>query len=256
MPKFDTYPAGTPSWVDLSSSDPAAAKGFYTELLGWTVDELGPEAGGYAMFQKGGLNVAGVGPIMGEGQPSAWMTYVTTDDADASVAAAKAAGATVLVEPMDVLDVGRMAVFADPAGGVIAVWQPKAHHGAQLANEPGTLCWNELQTRDEDAAKAFYAAVFGWGAETSDMGDMRYTEWKRGDDSVGGMLPMPAEVPAQVPPYWLAYFAVDDADATVEAAGKLGGATVVPATDIPPGRFAVLSDPSGATFAVIKTATA
>ncbi len=156
---------------------------------------------------------------MMEGQPTAWTTYVSVADADAAVAKAKEAGAAmVFVEPMDVMDVGRMAVFADPTGAVIAVWQPKAHKGAGIVGEPGTLCWNELASRDTAAASAFYRSVFGWDAASTDIGDMQYFEWKLGDNTVGGMMPMAAEVPAEVPSYWLAYFAVADCDAAVAKA--------------------------------------
>ena len=253
MAEFKSFPPGTPSWVDLASADLAAAKAFYSGLFDWALVEGGPESGGYTMFQKGGKNVAGLGPIMMEGQPTAWTTYVSVEDADATVAKVTTAGGTVLMPPMDVLDVGRMAVFSDPTGAAMALWQPRAHHGADLANEPGTFTWNELQTRDTEAAKAFYRSVFGWDADTSEGGSMVYTEWKRGGETVGGMLEMPAEVPPQVPAFWLVYFAVEDCDNSVAKATGLGGTTLMPAMDVEPGRFAVLSDPAGAAFAVIKT---
>jgi uncharacterized protein len=254
--EFKSYPPGTPSWVDLASADLPAAKSFYRGLFGWDVAEGPPEAGGYAMFQKQGKNVAGVGPIMMEGQPPAWTTYISVEDADATIAKVSAAGGTVLVAPMDVLDVGRMAVFMDPTGAALALWQPLAHQGADLANEPRTFTWNELQTRDTEAAKAFYRDVFGWDAATSEGGTMVYTEWKRGGDSIGGMMDMPAEVPTQVPAYWLVYFAVDDCDRAVAEATGIGGTTIVAPMDVEPGRFAVLSDPTGAVFAVSKMQTA
>ena len=143
--------------------------------------------------------MAGAGPIMMEGQPPAWTSYISVTDADATIAKVKAAGGMVFVEPMDVLDVGRMAVFADPTGAAAAVWQPRRHIGAGLVNEPGALAWNELATRDVPAATAFYAEVFGWEAETADMGGMEYTTWKLGGNQIGGMMAMPAEVPAEVP---------------------------------------------------------
>jgi predicted enzyme related to lactoylglutathione lyase len=173
-------------------------------------------------------------------------------DADAAVAKAKEAGATVFVEPMDVMDVGRMAVFADPTGAAIALWQPKAHKGAGIVSEPGALCWNELASRDTSAASAFYRSVFGWEAASSDVGDMTYFEWKLGERTIGGMMPMPPEVPAEVPSYWMAYFAVADCDAAVAKAQKGGAGLAVPPTDIPAGRFAVLHDPQGAMFGVIQ----
>jgi uncharacterized protein len=253
--EFTSYPPNTPSWVDLATPDIEASKAFYGALLGWTAVVGPPEAGGYTMFQKGGKNVAGAMPIMMEGQPPAWMTYVNVEDADATVDLVKKAGGMVFVEPMDVMDVGRMAVFADPTGAAIGLWQARAHIGADLANEPGTFCWNELQTRDSAAAKAFYLEVFGWGAHTSEGQAMTYTEWKRADATIGGMMDMPAEVPAEVPSYWLVYFAVEDCDATVAKANELGAATLVPAMDVEPGRFSVLMDPTGASFAVIRMNT-
>jgi uncharacterized protein len=251
MPKIDQYEPGTPSWVDLASSDLPASVSFYTDLFGWDADDQGPEAGGYTIFRIGEEPVAGAGPAMMDGQPTAWTTYVSVADADAVTEKAKKAGATVFVEPMDVMDVGRMAVFADPTGAAVAVWQPKTHKGAGIVNEANTLCWNELASRDTAAASEFYRAVFGWEPATSDMGDMPYTEWKLAGNSIGGMMPMPSEVPSEVPSYWLTYFAVADCDAAVAKATKNGASTLVPATDIPPGRFSVLMDPQGATFAVI-----
>ncbi len=251
MVEFKAYPPGTPSWVDLSSTDLAGAKAFYGALFEWDATEGGPESGGYCMFQKRGKNVAGLGPVMDLGQPPSWMTYVSVQDADATVAKVNAGGGTVVVSPMDVLDAGRMAVFIDPTGAPLALWQPGAHIGAELANEPGTFTWNELQTRDTAAAAAFYRSVFGWGADTRQDGPMTYTEWKRGDDSVGGMMDMPAEVPPQIPAYWLVYLAVEDCDAAAAQADGLGGAILLDPMDVAPGRFSVLSDPSGAVFAVI-----
>jgi predicted enzyme related to lactoylglutathione lyase len=206
------------------------------------------------MFEKGGIPVAGAGPIMMEGQPPAWTSYVSVTDADATVTKVKAAGGMVFVEPMDVLDVGRMSVFADPSGAAAAVWEPRRHIGAGLVNEPGALAWNELATRDIPAATAFYGEVFGWKGETADMGPMEYTTWKLGESEIAGMMAMPAEVPPEVPSYWLAYFGTGDCDATVAAATADGATLVVGPMDIPPGRFAVLSDPTGAMFGVIALA--
>jgi predicted enzyme related to lactoylglutathione lyase len=256
MPEMASYQPGQPSWIDLSSKDLDASKRFYGELFGWATSDPGPEAGGYTIFTLRGKDVAGLGPIMMEGQPAAWMTYVNVVDADATIAVVKEAGGTVFVEPMDVMDVGRMAVFADSTGAALALWQPKSHQGSQIANEPGSFCWNELQTRDVEGAKRFYAATFGWGGNTVDTGGMAYTEWKLGEATVGGMMAMPAEVPAEVPPYWLTYFAVDDCDASLDKATGLGATTLVPPMDIPAGRFAVLVDPSGAAFGVIAMSLA
>ncbi|MGA2519508.1 MAG: VOC family protein [Acidimicrobiales bacterium] len=251
MPEFTSYLPGTPSWVDLSTSEVTTAQAFYSSLFGWSVGDTGPDGGGYAMFLLRGKYVAGVGPHVAEGQPSAWTTYVSVEDADATTEKVRAAGGQVVVEPMDVLDVGRMAVLVDPTGAPFAIWQPRAHQGAQLADEPGAFCWNELQTRDTAAAEAFYTSVFGWEPRTSDMPGIAYTEWRQGEHTVGGMMTVPDEVPPQIPAYWLVYFAVEDCDVTVAKATELGGASLLEPTDIAPGRFAVLTDPAGAVFAVI-----
>jgi len=261
MTEMSEYAAGTPSWVDVSVPDPDAAAAFYSAIFGWEVHETSrpEETGGYRMATLRGMNVAGISPIMGEGQPPSWMTYIDTDDADATAAKVKETGGTVLVEPFDVVDVGRMAVFADPTGAVFAVWQPKQHPGAQLVNEPGTFGWNELNTRDPDAANEFYGAVFGWRGKKFDLdgGDgPDYITWHIGDaeHSVGGMFDLRGgQVPDDVPPHWMVYFGVDDTDATVERIKELGGSVAVGPAEIPKvGRFAVVSDPQGAHFAVIK----
>jgi predicted enzyme related to lactoylglutathione lyase len=153
---------------------------------------------------------------------------------------------------MDVLDVGRMAIISDPTGAALGLWQPRRHKGAELVNEPVSLAWNELNTRDTDAAKPFYAALFGWQAETAQMGDVEYTTWQLDGKPVGGMLAMGEEFPAQVPAHWLAYFAVQDTDATVERIKAAGGDVMYGPVDIPAGRFAVAGDPHRAVFGVIK----
>jgi uncharacterized protein len=252
MPEFTSYAAGTPSWVDHATKDIGASNSFYGALFGWEAEDQGEDMGHYTIMRKGGKTVAGNMTAMTEDQPSAWVSYVSVEDADATVALAKKAGAMVFVEPMDVSDIGRMAIFADPTGAAIGVWQPKTFQGAELANEPGSFAWSELNTRDVPAAKTFYSQVFGWEPNDLDMGDMGYTEWKFGDRSLAGMMTMPDMVPAEVPAHWLVYFGVDDTDATVSKATELGATTLMPPTDIPPGRFAVLSDPDGAAFAVIK----
>lgn len=246
MAERESYAPGTPSWCDLSTSDVDGAARFYGGMFGWTAHDAGPDAGGYRMFTLRDKYVAGLGPNMAPG-PSHWTTYVTVADADATTATARSAGATVHVEPMDVLDVGRMAIFADPTGAAIAVWQPRLHHGAQLVNEPNTMCWNELLTRDVDAAKTFYKKVFQW--EVRSGGE--YNEWLLGGDSIGGMMTMPPMVPAEVPAHWGVYFAVESCDGAVARASELGGSVMVGPMDIEPGRFATLSDPQGATFSVI-----
>lgn len=252
MADSNGIPAGTPSWVDLASPDVDASVRFYGELFGWTADPGSPEFGGYRMLRSNGKQVAGVGPIMNPGQPPSWTTYVQVDDAAATSEKAKQAGGQVLVEPMQVGDAGSMAILQDPTGAVFGLWQPGQHRGAEVFNTPVSLTWNELSTRDPEAAKRFYSAVFGWDPQTNGEGEQQYTEWKLSGKSIGGMMRTPAQVPPSVPPYWLSYFTVSDADGTVRKAEQLGATVLVPRMDIPQGTFAVLSDPAGATFAIIQ----
>ena len=208
------------------------------------------------MFTLDGKLVAGLAPIMQEGQPPAWSTYVATDDADAAVARATEAGGQAVVEPMDVMDAGRMAFVAHPAAGFVGLWQAGRHTGAQLVNEPGSLTWNELHTRDVEGAKAFYAALFGWTPDDQDMGGMSYTIFNLGDTGIAGAMTMRPDVPDGVPAFWLTYFAVDDCEASVAKAQELGGSVMSPPMDIPGvGRFALLGDPHGTPFSVLAGAS-
>jgi uncharacterized protein len=256
MTERTSYDPGTPSWVDLSTPDVDAAGRFYGEVFGWQTEAAGPpeETGGYAMFKLNGKNVAGVGPVQDENQPPVWSTFVSTDDADGVTAKAREAGANVLVEPMDVMDAGRMAVLMHPATGVIGLWQPGRHTGAELVNEPGAMTWNELHTRDVDGAKAFLGSVFGWVPDDQDFGGMTYTVLRLGENGIGGMMRMGDEMPADVPAFWLTVFEAADVDATVARVPELGGNVAMPPSDIPNiGRFAVVTDPHGATFGVITS---
>lgn len=252
MAEFASYEPGTPCWVDLSSPDVDASVAFYSSLFGWEAGEAaGEEYGGYRMFLLRGKMVAGLGPVMGEGQPAAWNTYVSVENVDKTAEAFPGAGGAVLAGPMEIPVAGRMAVFADSTGAAISVWEPGEHRGAELANEPGAFCWNELYARDVPAARAFYPAVFGWEVAASGGGPMEYYEFKRGGRSIAGMMPMPDTVPAEVPPFWLTYFAVADTDAAVGRVRELGGSVIVEPTTIPIGRFSVLMGPHREQFAVI-----
>jgi uncharacterized protein len=249
--EVDNYEDGVPSWVDLGTGDIEAAATFYGALFGWEAPEGPPETGGYRVCTLRGRPVAGLGPQMNPGPP-VWTTYVNTTDADAVATRVTANGGQVLAPPFDVMDAGRMAVFADPSGAAISVWQPSSHAGAGIVNEPGTYAWSELVATDVEGALQFYPAVFGWGAEKlPPSGDLQYVEWKLGDRSVGGMLPKPPMIPAEVPAFWGVYFTVEDADATADQVTKLGGQVVNPPMDIEPGRFAVVKDPTGAMFNVM-----
>jgi predicted enzyme related to lactoylglutathione lyase len=253
------YAPGTPSWVELSVADTDASAAFYGELMNWSTTEPGPveETGGYRMFQQTGQSVAGLMAHMQEGQPTAWATYISVADADETAEKVKAAGGSVLVEPMDVMDIGRMAFFADPTGAVFGIWQPKAFAGADLVNEPNSLCWNEVLTRDAEADKAFYPAVFGWEAARPSFAGApdSYTMWEIGGRPVGGMMQMSDEFfPAEVPPHWSVCFAVADCDATVAKARELGATVTTEPMDMPIGRFAGMIDPQGASFTIMQLA--
>jgi uncharacterized protein len=250
------WPAGTPCWVDLGVDDIAAATAFYAGLFGWEIQAGPPEAGGYTMCLSRGRAVAGIGPKQGPpAAPPAWITYLATEDADETARKARAAGGQVLMEPMDVMDVGRMAVAADPGGAVFGIWQARAHIGVGLANEPGTLCWNENFSRDFDRNKAFYQAVFGY--ELADAGDagFKYATLRVGGQDVGGIGELDASFPADVPAHWSAYFAVEDADATVATLTASGGSVLRAPWDTLYGRLAVVSDDQGAVFSLISVAT-
>lgn len=245
--------AGRPGWADLGSPDVEASRLFYGGLFGWTPKiSAEPAARGYTIFLKDGKPVAGVGAKMSVDHPTAWTTYMITDSAEETAALVEKAGGTVVAAPLDVFDHGRMAVFLDRAGAAFAVWQPGGMAGAQLFNAPGSLTWAELTTRDPEGAKEFYATVFGWEAKDKPFGSATYTEWQLGGSPVGGMLPMEGDAwPADRSPHWMVYFAVADCDASAATAVQLGGTVSVPPTDIPPGRFAVLTDPHGAAFSII-----
>jgi uncharacterized protein len=245
--------AGEPIWWDLGTTDLPAARRFYGELFGWSADvSSDPDTAGYTQFRKDGKLVAGAGEVSQPGQPTSWTMYVATDDAEALPGPVESTGGTTLMPPMDILPFGRMAIFADPTGAVFGVWQSGTHHGAELRNEPGSVFWTELATRDVPAAKGFYGPVFDWDPEDMPSGPLTYTTWWHDDTPVAGALPMEGDMwPPEVPPHWMTYFSVDDCEATVVRAEELGGQVVVPPTDIPPGRMAVITDPQGGAFSVI-----
>jgi predicted enzyme related to lactoylglutathione lyase len=252
--EMSSYPPGTPSWVDLGTPDPDAAATFYGGLFGWDVRESAPDTGGYRLCELRGKPVAGLGPQMNPDMPPMWATYIATADADATVQAVRDAGGQVLMGPMDVMTVGRMAVCTDSTGAAFSVWQAGDHIGAGLVDEPNTLCWNELATRQPEVAARFYGDVFGWEAKTTDAGGMNYTEWQNNGRSVAGMMPMGDNFPADTPPHWGVCFAVADVDATVAKVTESGGTVHQPPMDIPVGRFAAVADPQGAAFSLITLA--
>jgi uncharacterized protein len=247
------WPEGTPCWVDLGVSDIPLAIGFYSGTFGWEVQPGGPEVGGYSMAYNDGRAVAGIGPKMGPADtPTLWTMYLAADDADATAAKIKGAGGELLMEPMDVMDVGRMAIAADITGAAFGIWQARTHIGVGLANAPGALTWNEHFSRDFEGAKAFYAAVFGY--EYGDMsGDgFTYATLLLGGHEVGGIGAYPADIPADQPAAWSTYFGTVDTDSEVAAVTNNGGTVVRPAADSPYGRIAVVTDNQGAVFSLIS----
>jgi uncharacterized protein len=255
MTEPDGYQPGVPCWVDTWQADPDAAAGFYAQLLGWETDEATPPGSPrrYFMCRLRGLDVAGVG---GPVPPTpAWTTYVWVESAEATAAQAVEHGGSVAMEPFDMLDGGRGALLADPAGALFGVWQPGSHRGAQLINHPGAWAMSLLRTPDADGATAFYGALFGWQAEP--LGE--FTLWRL-PGYVGGTpeQPVPRDVVGvmtrsdDAPAHWSVDFWVDDVDATANKATELGGNVVVPPFDAPISRNAVLADPQGAVFSVSK----
>jgi predicted enzyme related to lactoylglutathione lyase len=257
MPNVDSHAPNTFCWAELATTDPLAAKAFYTELFGWSFhDDQVPGGGTYTMLSLRGRFAGALYAMRKEqsdqGIPSHWMSYVSVADADKTASSVRQLGGKVMAEPFDVQQIGRMAVISDPAGATISIWQPKQAIGAQIVEEPGAMCWNELATRDVEAAKRFYGGVFSWTFETDQGG--RYTELKVGDRSIGGILKMDPGW-GNIPPHWMPYFAVASCDQSAERAKKLRGDLKVSPTDIPKvGRFSVIQDPTGAVFAIIALA--
>jgi predicted enzyme related to lactoylglutathione lyase len=243
---------GTPCWVDLGVADIPKAQAFYSGLFGWDIQDTGPEGGGYCMAVVGGLPVAGIGSQADPDSGTYWTTYLASADADATAAKIKAAGGQVVMEPFDVMDVGRMFIAADPGGAMFGVWEARTHTGMRLANEPGSLIWSENLSRNYEASKAFYGAVFGY--QFGDIGaeGMQYATLDLDGRSVGGIGAIGAEQPAETPAAWGTYFAVADTDAAVAKVTELGGRVVAPAWDSPYGRMAVVSDDQGAVFSLMS----
>jgi predicted enzyme related to lactoylglutathione lyase len=248
MPTVTSHPPGSFCWIELSTNNAAAARAFYTGLFGWTTRDVPMQDDYvYTIFQNNGRDAGAMYVGMPDSPPPNWMSYVAVESVDEALVRAKELGGNVIVDAMDVFDLGRMAVLMDNQGAAFSVWQAKQHIGVSVRDEANALCWNELQARDVDAGKRFYPPLFGWRMKESD----EYTEWHLGENAVGGMLPSSA--PTEVPAFWLPYFAVDDCDATAQKAQSLGGSVHVPCMDIEHvGRFSVLVDPTGAAFAVIK----
>ena len=277
MPERDGYIPGVPCWVDTSQPDPEAAVDFYSSLFGWEFEDVVPPGseGQYFIARLHGGDVAAVGSIPESAPPMAmWNTYVWVESADETAAKVRDAGGGVAMEPFDVMGAGRMAVFTDPEGAAFCVWQAKEHKGARVVNEPGSLNFNGLSTRDGEGARSFYGSVFGWetlvlegGAElwtlpgygdylARDNPDLRKQVTEAGgpagfEDVVASINPIADDQPG-VPAHWNVTFAVDDADAIAEKTTELGGKVAVPPFDAPWVRMTILTDPQGATFIASK----
>ena len=257
MPEFSAHPPGTFCWPELATTDQKSAVAFYRALFGWDVNDqpISPSET-YSMFQLRGKPVAAGYTMRAQerqqGVPPHWGSYVSVANADETSKRAKDMGGKVLAEPFDVMDAGRMAVVQDPTSAVFMLWQPKRHAGATILQEPGSLCWTELITRDTKAAETFYTQLFGWTSKVGTDGGMEYTELSNGRTPQAGLMALTPRM-GNMPPAWTPYFAVTDCDAIAKKATQLGGRTYMPPTDIPKvGRFAVLADPQGAVFDIIK----
>jgi uncharacterized protein len=277
MPERDGYIPGVPCWVDSSQPDPDAAVDFYSGLFGWEFENVMPPGsqGKYFIARLHGGEVAAVGSLPESAPPVAtWDTYISVESADETASKVRGAGGGVVREPFDVMDAGRTAVFTDPEGAAFCVWQAGEHKGARVVNEPGSLNFNGLQTRDVPGAKSFYGSVFGWETLALEGGFEMWTLPGYGDylerddpdlrkrvaevggpggfeDVVASINPIADDQP-EVPAHWSVTFAVDDADATAEKATELGGTVAVPPFDAPWVRMTVLTDPQGATFIASK----
>ena len=255
MPTYERHEHHTISWVDLAAKDLDGAVEFYRGLMNWTTFNDGETP--YHIFQRDGAAVAGVmelSPEMGD-MPPVWSIYVSVADADASIAAAEAAGGSVYQPPFDIPDGGRIAVIGDPAGAAICLFEGMDENGMSMIDEPGAPCWFDCMSRDVDAAKAFYGEVFGWDAQKM-PGDFPYTVFLKDGQPLAGTMPMPEQLPAEVPSHWVVNFSIDDTDAAVEYLVERGGSVMMPPTDTMFGRSASVMDPWGSTFNVIDRSKA
>jgi predicted enzyme related to lactoylglutathione lyase len=253
MGKRQSYEPGTFCWVDLSTPDSESAKAFYGGLFGWEFRDDEIPGGVYTMCHDRGDTVAAI--VQQDGHPAHWNNYVSVTSADEIAARAKQLGARMIEEPFDVMEFGRMAVLADPGGAMLCIWKPRTHPGAGRVNDVGCMSWNELQTRDSEAAGDFYGGLFGWEPKPiEDDGRVVYATIENGGSQNGGFMPM-MEQHGDAPSFWLPYFTVASRDGAVERAKKLGGALLAGPLDLPAGKIAIFRDPQGAAFAVFEGPT-
>jgi predicted enzyme related to lactoylglutathione lyase len=247
MPIIEKYDPGMFCWIELGTNDAAAAKSFYSSVFGWKINDMPiPDGSVYTMLQVDGHDLGAL--YENKEHRPAWSSYVNVTSVDESAQKAQENGAKVVAPPFDVMDVGRMAIIADPQGASLCLWKPGKHIGATIRGEFNTLCWNELMTSDIEGAREFYKALFGWSLKVSP----EYTEINVGSNGIGGMMQITPEMQG-MPTAWTPYFCVADADATVEKIKSVGGQVFMGPQDIPNvGRFAVCADPQGAMFNIIK----
>lgn len=256
MTRVTGHKPDRPIWFELTTTDPEAARAFYAAVLDWTYDISGPEFGGYALGLTDGLNAAGIGQTQpGDASPPAWTVYFGVSDVAASSARVAKQGGTILVPPMDVAALGKMAVCQDPTGAVFGMWQPQQHIGAQILNEPGAMAWSEVNTRDASAAAAFYTSVFGLKDSVMEIQGTPYHMLNTAEGPACGVLQMNAEW-GDMPPHWMTYFAVKNADAAKAAVLANGGTVPYGPFDSPYGRIIVAMDPQGAAVSFIELADA
>jgi hypothetical protein len=258
MQETGTRLVNKPAWVDLATPDSRASGEFYSKVLGWDVEVSDdPQYGGYATARVGDQSVAGMGPKQSDQQPTVWSLYIGTVDVEALARKVTDAGGTVVAPPLDVPGQGRMAVFQDPAGAFISAWQAAgmSGFGSDVTNGYG---WTELNARGVESVIPFYESVFGWTHRTTPMGEGQppYTEFLLDGESIAGAWEMNPSVPAEVPAYWLVYFKVEDVDAAFGKAVGAGARELVGPQDYPGGRFAVVTDPQGAAFGLLKSSGA
>jgi predicted enzyme related to lactoylglutathione lyase len=240
---------GTFCWVEMGTPYPEGSLTFYTALFSWTSRETAmPSGRPYTTLFHNDLAVAGLIYMNQPGVPPMWLSYIAVENVDETTYRAGQLGAGLMVAPLDVGETGRMSVLSDPDGSLFALWQAREHAGAQRFNQVGSFCWNELMARDVDRCQQFYSELLDWTAEPM----TNYVLFKKDGKGVAGMMPLPASA-SRVPPHWLVYFAVDDCDLSFAEAQRLGAMVLMPPADIPSiGRFAVMQDPVGGVFAIIK----
>ena len=256
MPERTGYEPGTFSWADLGTTDMNGAKAFYTRLFGWDFEDM--PAGDsmiYSMASKNGKTVAACyeqsAEMRSQGVPPVWVSYVTVADVAESVRRAGELGGTIIQEPLDVFDSGRMALVADPQGAALAFWEPEKHIGAKLVNEPGAICWNDLRTNDPRAAAEFYGQLFGWRIEEVEGSGGVYSTIYLGERTNGGIMALTEQMDG-VLPHWGVYFAVEDCEKAVARVEQLGGRVIVPTMSVEAGRFVIVADPQGASVSLFS----